>query len=359
MKVIVCAGGTGGHIYPALAIINKIKEKEPNSTFLYIGTHNRMEKDLIPSMGIDFIPLTITGFKRKISMDNINTIKYFFKAIKESKRIIKKFNPDVVIGAGGYVTGPVIYAAKKLKYKTFIHEQNSVPGLANRFLNRYADKIGVSFKESAKYFKGNKTIYTGNPRSEEALSVKPMTKKELGVLNNRKLVIIVMGSLGANRVNEFMIEVVPKFKDKNYDVIYLTGDKYYEDIITKINIPNNVQIKPYVESLTRVLKATDVIVTRAGATTLSEVTALGIPSIIIPSPYVPNDHQTKNALELAKAKAAILMEEANLNADDLINNIDNIINNKVLHESMKKNSFKLGIKDSATKIYNILKELVK
>ena len=171
MRVIISAGGTGGHIYPALAIINKIKEEEPDSEFLYIGTTDRMEKDLIPSMGYRYEGLEVTGFKRKLSLDNIKTITNFLGAIKKAKVIIKDFNPDIVIGCGGYVTAPVIYAAKKLGKRTFIHEQNSVVGLANKFLSKYTDKVGVSFESTINDFPKGKAVFTGIPCSEKALSI--------------------------------------------------------------------------------------------------------------------------------------------------------------------------------------------
>ena len=175
MRVIISAGGTGGHIYPALAIINKIKEEEPDSEILYIGTTDRMEKDLIPSLGYKYEALEVKGLKRKLTLDNIKTVTCFISAIKRAKEIIKDFDPDIVIGCGGYVTAPVIYAAKKLGKRTFIHEQNSVVGLANKFLSRYTDKVGVSFESTIKDFPKGKAILTGNPCSEKALSIKATT----------------------------------------------------------------------------------------------------------------------------------------------------------------------------------------
>ena len=174
MRVVVSAGGTGGHIYPALAIINKIKEKEPNSEFLYIGTHDRMEKDIVPVHHIPFKQLEVYGFYRKKLFKNGKTIFCFIKAIKRSKQILKDFKPDIVIGVGGYVTAPVIYAAHKLKIKTLIHEQNSVPGASNLFLSKYVDKIAVSFPDSVHSFPKEKTIFTGNPCSEDAIKKLPM-----------------------------------------------------------------------------------------------------------------------------------------------------------------------------------------
>ena len=190
MRVIISAGGTGGHIYPALAIVNKIKELEPNSEFLYIGTHNRMEKDIVPKYNIPFETIEIYGFYRDKLLKNFKTLKCFYNSIKKCKRLIKEFKPDVVIGVGGYVTGAVIYSAKKLGYPTFIHEQNSIPGKANLFLSKYADKIGVSFKSTIKEFPEYKTIYTGNPCSEDAIKKEIVPKSKYG-LTNKKLVLIV------------------------------------------------------------------------------------------------------------------------------------------------------------------------
>ena len=171
MRVIISAGGTGGHIYPALAIVDKIKQKEPNSEFLYIGTHDRMEKDIVPKYGIPFKQIEIYGFNRKKIFSNFKTINCLIKANKICKKMIKDFNPDIVIGVGGYVTVPVIKSAKKLGYKTFIHEQNSIPGKANTYLSNYADIIGISFPSSKQYFPKNKVILTGNPCSEDAINV--------------------------------------------------------------------------------------------------------------------------------------------------------------------------------------------
>ena len=162
MRVVISAGGTGGHIYPALAIVDKIKEKEPNSEFLYIGTHNRMENDIVPKTGIPFETIEIYVFYRKKVWKNFKTVSAFIKSYKKCKKMIKEFKPDIVVGVGGYVTAPVIYAAHKLGIKTFIHEQNTIPGKCNSFLSKYATKIGVSFKSSAKYFPDNKTVFTGN-----------------------------------------------------------------------------------------------------------------------------------------------------------------------------------------------------
>ena len=240
MRVIISAGGTGGHIYPALAIINKIKEKEPNSEFLYIGTIDRMEKDIVPKYGIPFKQIEIYGFNRKKILKNFKVVSCLITANKTCKKIIKEFNPDIVIGVGGYVTVPVIKTAKKLGYKTFIHEQNSVPGKANTYLSNYADLIGISFKSSNHYFPKNKVILTGNPCSEDALGVIPCDKKEFNLSDNKPLVLFVMGSLGASKVNDFLIRTMSLFNNKDYEILYVTGKSDY-DRIKQINFPRNVR----------------------------------------------------------------------------------------------------------------------
>ncbi len=357
MRVIVSAGGTGGHIYPALAIINKIKEEEPDSEFLYIGTTNRMEKDLVPSLGYRYEGLEVTGFKRKLTFDNIRTITNFIGAIKKAKAIIKDFNPDVVIGCGGYVTAPVIYAAKKLGKKTFIHEQNSVVGLANKFLSRYTDKIGVSFESTIKDFPNGKAVLTGNPCSEKALSINKSTKKSLGFDNDKKLLLIVMGSLGSRTVNDIIFGFIDKFRNKDYNVVFVTGNSYYDRVKDK-RVPENVKVLPFIYELPGIMKVTDLMVTRAGASTMSEITALEVPSIFIPSPYVTNNHQYLNAMDLVNNNAGLILEEKDLNEKNLIDLIDTTINDKEKIKEIKSNLKKIGIKDSSTRIYNVLKDLI-
>ena len=357
MRVVISAGGTGGHIYPALAIINKIKKEEPNSEFLYIGTHNRMEKDLIPSMNIPYESIEITGFIRKLTLENFKTLTRFLKARRRCLQLIKDFNPDIVIGAGGYVTAPVIWAAKKLGHKTFIHEQNSVVGLSNKYLTRYIDKVGVSFESTLNDFPKEKVSLTGNPCSEKALSTPVAKKSDFGLTEDKKLVLIVMGSLGSKTVNEKMVEYIYGFRNKNYEVLYVTGENHYEKIKNK-RFPDNVKVVPFIKDLPSIMKKTDLMVSRAGASTMSEITALGIPTIFIPSPYVTNNHQYKNAKDLSDKNAAIILEENDLNKTTFIKMIDDILEDEKKYKTLKENVSKLGIKDSSTRIYNLLKEMI-
>ena len=355
MKVIISAGGTGGHIYPALAIMNKIKKEEPNSEFLYIGTHNRMEKDIIPAMGINYKALEIYGFNRKNLLANFKTLYCFLKALKQVKRICQEFKPDIVIGVGGYVTGPVIYEAHKMHIKTIIHEQNSVPGMSNKFLSRYADMIFASFESSLEYFPQGKTFYTGNPCGEEAINAEPFDKSEFGLDEKKKLVLIAMGSLGASRVNDYLIFHLKDFSNKEYELLVVTGQKDYEKF--KSIKYSNIKIVPYIDKLPRVMKKTDLFVSRAGASTLSEIEVLGIPSILIPSPYVPNNHQYKNAIDLVKDNKAVLLEEKDLTGSVLVNKVDGLINDDVLLTTMSHNLVKTSIHNSSDIIYSLIKKV--
>lgn len=357
MRVVISAGGTGGHIYPALAIIDEIKKQEPNSEFLYIGTHNRMEKDIVPQKGIPFETIEMYGFNKKNLFKNIKTVKCIIKSFKECKKIIKEFDPDIVIGVGGYVTVPVIVSAKKLGYKTFIHEQNSIPGKANRYLSKYCDSIGVSFESSIDYLPKEKTILTGNPCSQQATKIPATTKMELGLSSNKKLILITMGSLGSKSVNKIIMESMDEFEKKDYEVLYVTGKNIYQNI-KEIKIPENVKILPFYENLVKVMKRADLMITRAGASTLSELIALEVPSILIPSPFVANNHQYINALDLIKNKAAIMIEEKNLTKETLLGQIDEIITDSVKLKTMKNNLKKLKVDNSALIIYNELNRLV-
>lgn len=357
MRIIISAGGTGGHIYPAIAIINKIKKEEPNSEFLYIGTSDRMEKDLIPELGIKYEEITVSGLKRKLTLENIKVLYQFVKAKNKCLKIIKEFDPDVVIGAGGYVTGPVIWAAKKLGKKTFIHEQNSVVGLTNKFLTKYADKIGVSFASTLELFPKEKVILTGNPCSEKALGMKKAKKEDYGLSKDKPLVLIVMGSLGSRTINDKLVSFLQDFAKKDYEVMFVTGNSYYEKV-KNMKVPKNVKIVPFVYEMPSLMKVTDLMITRAGASTMSEILVLGVPAIFVPSPYVTNNHQYKNAMDLVTKNAALILEEKDFTKENLINLIDKTLKNKTEYQEIKHNLENLGIKDSGARIYNVLKGMI-
>lgn len=357
MRVIISAGGTGGHIYPALAIANKIKQKDEKAEILYVGTSNRMEKDIVPKAGFKFVGIKVEGLKRSLSIKNIKSAFLFMNAIYKCKKIIKKFNPDVVIGVGGYVSAPIIYAAHKLEVKCCIHEQNSSFGITNKFASKYADKVFVSFKSLEDKMNDKKFIYTGNPCSENAIKVPAADKINFGLTPNKKLVLIVMGSLGSKTINDKMKNMLTLFNNKDYEVMFVTGKNYYDEYKNN-KYTKNIKLVPYIDNMVSLLKKTDCLVSRAGASTLSEISSLGVPSILIPSPYVTENHQYKNAMDLVNKKAAMIIEEKDLEGDVLLRMVEKILDDRVLTNNMKENLKSFVVRNSASKIYDEIVKLV-
>ena len=360
MKVIISAGGTGGHIYPALAIVDKIIEKDKNAEFLYIGTTNRMEKDIIPERGLPFFGIEVYGLKRSFKpKDIVFNIKAVFKYLNSMsivKKKIKEFNPDIVIGAGGYVTAPVIKMAKKLGYKTLVHEQNSILGLSNKMNLKYTDTLCTSFK-NMKVDKCN-YVYTGNPTSDRAKMAPKLDLKELGIKDtNKKTVIIVMGSLGSMTVSNVLKESLTKFDD-SYNTIIITGNDYYESYLG-LEKGENVYLFPYMNNFSSVMKSCDLMVTRAGASTISEIVSSLTPAVFVPSPYVTENHQYKNAMSLVSEGAALILEEKDLTVDSLIKTINDTLSNEDTIKNIKKNLSKFEIDSSSEKIYNEIIKLIK
>lgn len=362
MRIVVSGGGTGGHIYPAIALIKEVRKQDPNAKVLYIGTEKGLEKSIVERENIPFKSIEITGFKRKLSFENIKTILRFIKGTRLSKKYIKEFKPDVVLGTGGYVCGPVVYAAAKLKVPTIIHEQNSVPGLTNKFLSKYVDKVALCFQEAGQYFPKEKQVLTGNPRASEVVGIDGNRGKEsVGLKTGKKVVLIVGGSRGAKPINDAFLEVLPLVGKKDYQVLYVTGEVHYENVlreVKKVDSPENVIIKPFIHNMPEVLAGVDVIVARAGATTLAEITALGIPSILIPSPYVTNNHQEKNARALGDNGAAIVRLEKEMNGTVLLNDIDKILLDEETLKLMKEASTKLGMPNAAKNLFDLMKQLI-
>lgn len=362
MRVLVSGGGTGGHIYPAIAFIKEVKKHDPDAQFLYIGTEKGLEKSIVERENIPFKSIEITGFKRKLSFENVKTIMRFLRGTALSKKYIKQFKPDIVIGTGGYVCGPVVYAAAKQKIPTIIHEQNSVPGLTNKFLSKYVNKVAICFEEAGHYFPNDKIVLTGNPRASEVIGNDGSNGKQTAGLDpSKKAVLIVGGSRGAKPINNAFIEVLPLVAKKEYQVLYVTGEVHYQNVleeVQKVGNPKNVIIKPFIHNMPEVLAGIDLIVARAGATTLAEITALGIPSILIPSPYVTNNHQEKNAKALGDHGAAIVRMEKEMNGTTLLNDIDRILLNEDTLEQMRQSSKRLGIPLASKNLYDVVKQLV-
>lgn len=363
MKIVISGGGTGGHIYPALALIREIQKKHKDCSFLYIGTEKGLESQLVPREDIPFKSIHITGFRRKLSFENVKTVIRFVKGVSDSKKMLKEFGADVVIGTGGYVCGPVVYAAAKLGIPTIIHEQNSVPGLTNKFLSRYCTKIAVCFDEAKTFFPADKTVLTGNPRASEVLSYTGKKGLETVGLDPKKLTVLVVGgSRGARPINEAILKVMSQLGEKPYQLLYVTGDVHFEKVQAEMKLignPENVVVKPFIHNMPEVLAGVDLVVARSGATTLAELTALGVPSILIPSPYVTNNHQEKNADSLVVKGAAAKILEKDLTGANLISMIDDILLSKEELQKMKVAAKSLGMPDASERVHQLMKEITK
>lgn len=365
MRIVLSGGGTGGHVYPALSVMEEVLREVPDAEFLYIGTTAGLEQAIVSKAFPDlrFESVEISGFRRKLSLDNIRTVVRFVKAVNRAKEILREFRPDIVVGTGGYVCGPVVYAAARLGIRTIIHEQNVLPGLTNKFLSRYASSVAVSFKGSEKNFSSAKrVIYTGNPRATTAVYADAATGlRSLGLTKGAKLVVVVGGSRGARALNQAMIEMAPLIaRQPDVHFVYITGEPYYAHTREEIeaqaggSLPARLQIVPYIHNMLEVLAATSLIVSRAGASFLSEITALGVPSVLIPSPNVTNNHQEANARWLEKEEAAVVLLEQELTGDKLFTQVKAIVGDSSRRKRMAERARRLGESEAAVLFYNEL-----
>ncbi|SCX88681.1 undecaprenyldiphospho-muramoylpentapeptide beta-N-acetylglucosaminyltransferase [Alkaliphilus peptidifermentans] len=363
MKIVISGGGTGGHIYPAIAIANKIKENNSSAEILFIGTREGLESDVVPQAGFKMEYITISYLKRKLSFHNVKTGFKLMKGLWEARRILRVFKPDIVIGTGGFVCGPVLYAATRMGLKTMIHEQNVFPGLTNRILSRYVDRILLSFEDAKKYFKyDNKIIVTGNPIRDDFTRVTEAEAKAIyRSEGNKALVLIVGGSGGSSKLNNAVLSILENTNNFDFQLLWATGKNHYSRVIEAIqnkNILNNHKIIPYINNMPHAIKACDLIVCSAGAITIAEVTAAAKPSILIPKAHTAENHQEYNAEALDKIGAAVMIKENELSAETLLNHINNILNNKKLLESMKKASFTSAKIDAVEQIYREILKLI-
>lgn len=356
-------GGTGGHIYPALAVADYLKKQLDDIEIIFIGTHEGLESKIVPQHGYKIEYIQAKGLKRSLTVKNVDVFIEFINGYRQALQILKRIKPKVVFVTGGYVSLPVALAARRLKIKTILHEQNAYPGLANRIISRFSEKILISFEESKRFFKNSsKVVVTGNPIRLEIFSYeKKAAKSSLG-LEDKIVVLAVGGSRGAENLNKAVIKLSKEFEDnENVYFILSTGDTKYLETINYANdlgVQSNIKILPYISDMPRYLAAADVVISRAGAIALSEITALGKPSIIVPSPYVANNHQEYNARTLEKNKAAFVVLENELESGKLKNFLEKLIYDKVLYERMSENSRKLGKPEATQNIGRIVEELL-
>lgn len=356
-KICIATGGTGGHIYPALALAQIWTEIEPDTEIVFIGNDDRMEAQIVPSFGYRFLPVHASGLTGGI-LNKIKAVDLMFKARKQAKQYMKEENPDLFIGFGGYVCAPGALAAHDSHIPIMLHEQNSVVGKANKLVSRYADGIVTCYQKAQDYFGDEKAKMLGNPRA--SLAARAKADKEyftsLGLDPNMKTIMIVMGSLGSSSVNELMEKALEQV-DPSLQILYVCG-KDNQDDLHRFDAFPNVHSTPYVDAL-RLYGLLDGIVCRAGATTLCELTALGIPAVIIPSPYVAENHQFYNAKMLVDQKAAVMLEEKDLNADTLSQAIQEAFLNEENRLALKANAYKLGNRQAAQNMIAFANEIIK
>ncbi|MCQ2464478.1 MAG: undecaprenyldiphospho-muramoylpentapeptide beta-N-acetylglucosaminyltransferase [Oscillospiraceae bacterium] len=372
MRALITGGGTGGHINPALAIASIIKEHEPDSEFLFAGTPFGMEARLVPAAGYNFAPIKVKGFQRKLSFENIKknaqAAVYAVTSLSRANEIIREFKPDVVIGTGGYVSGPVVRQAAKKGIPTAIHEQNAYPGVTTKILTKSVDKVMLTVREALDYL-GNDIDYTvtGLPVRAEILNKnREDARRELG-FDSSFTVLSFGGSLGAGCINETMAEVIRNTAEKNLSINHIhgyggMGRESFPAAMEKYGIPmksERTRITEYISDMDTCMAAADLVICRSGATTLAELEAMGKPAILIPSPIVAGNHQYHNANVLARAGAAVLIEQKNVKSEEVIKIVEDLYNNPSKVKEMSENSKKLWIDDTSEKIWQTIRSIVK
>ena len=371
MNVIIAAAGTGGHINPRIAIANKIKQEQKKKKITFIGTIRGLENDLVPRAGYGLERIEAYGINRKINLENIKNILKTLHSFKEAKKIVKKLEPDIVIGTGGYICGPVITAANKYKIPTILHESNAYPGVAVKFLSGKVNTVLVGFEDAKKRLpKAKRVVVSGTPTKLKKLNLnesqKEEIKKSLGIKNDLPIVLVFGGSQGAKSINNALLGIIAERLNENYNVVWAVGQKQYDtvkDELEKINLNiNNVKnmvIVPYIYNMQEVMNLADIIVARSGAMTITEVATLAKPAIFIPFPFATENHQEYNARVLADVGAAKIILDKDLNKDILNNKVLEILNNKELQLQMSKNAEKVAIPNVEDRIYNEIKKLLK
>lgn len=366
MKVLLSGGGTGGHVYPAIAIANKIRDEHPDAEIIFVGTEKGIESEIVPKYGFELKTVTVQGFKRKIDFDNVKRVFKLFKGLEQSRKIVKKFKPDVVIGTGGYVSGPVLFNASMGKIPAIIHEQNSFPGVTNKILSKTVTKVLTSFEDSHKRFPEaaeEKLVFTGNPvRKEILLSRKNIARKNLSISEEKRMVLCYGGSGGSRKINDAMRLVIKNMVNEDIAFIFATGKSYYDEFmesISDINLKPYQKVVPYLEDMANALAASDLVIGSAGAISLAEITALGKPSIIIPKAYTAENHQEYNAKSIEKQGAGIAILEKNLTPESLNTAVFKLLGDRELLVDMANASKTIGkpeaidlIYDEIMKVYN-------
>ena len=355
-RIIISGGGTGGHIFPALSIADAIRAKHPDAKILFVGADNRMEMQRVPDAGYDIVGLPIAGFDRKNMLKNVKVLWKIFKSQRMAKKIIKDFAPQAAVGVGGYASGPTLKMAASMNIPTLIQEQNSYAGVTNKILSKRADMICVAYDGMERFFPKDKIKFTGNPVRKNLLDMRANRKeaiKAMGLDENRKCVLIVGGSLGARSINEGIIASIEKIRANNdIQFIWQTGKLYFEEMkkrAEELGKPENLTITDFVSNMASALSAADIVVSRAGAGSISEFALLGKAVILVPSPNVSEDHQTKNAMALVDKDAAIYVADANVK-EELLDKAIETVNDSMKIALLEANIQKMAKPDAANEI---------
>ena len=361
MRIIFSGGGTGGHIYPALTLIDTIKNKLPDTNFLYVGTEKGMESDIVPKTGINFSAMKLEGgLERHFTLENFKRAADAIFSIKRAGKIIDEFKPDVVVGTGGYVCGPILLAASLKNIPTLIQEQNAVAGITNKILSKFVTKIAVGSKLALKNFPAAKTVYTGNPIRAEVLTGKREDGlREFNFSDDKPVILISGGSRGARSINLAMIDVLKHADNFNAQFLHVTGKGEFDSVTEKLGkVPPNVKVVPYLYNMPTAMAMADLAIFRAGATGLAELTARGVPAILIPYPYAAENHQEFNAMELVKVGAAKMILNKDLTSEILTAQIDELIKSPSTLKEMAAASLSIGRPQAASEIADLILSLV-
>ena len=360
MKILFCGGGTAGHISPAIALAEEFKIMYPSSKVAFVGRSGGSENSLITAKKYELFEIDICGLSRRLSIDNIKAVKKFLKAKRKSEEIIESYQPDAVIGTGGYVAAPVIYAAQKHNILTAIHESNAVPGLTTRLLSKKCKFIFLGANIKTKH---KNAVYTGNPVSDRFGKLsRSEAKSKLGIPKNEKLIVSVGGSIGAGRINDTIIEFMQDYISKTPGIyhIHSSGKRYYDTIQNSYpqlcGNSRKARILPFIDDMPTYLSAADLVICRCGAMTLAEISKSACPSIMIPSPNVTGNHQMKNALYFQNNGAGKIIEEKNLCKEVLIETVEYILNDKSITSKMSKAAKSLYVSDSKSKIISLIQD---
>ncbi len=343
-KIIISGGGTGGHIFPAISVANALRRIDPGTMILFVGAHGRMEMERVPDAGYKIIGLPVEGLQRRFTLKNISVLFKFLKSLKMAKKILMEFNPDVVVGVGGYASGPVLWQAGKMGIPTLIQEQNSYAGVTNKLLARRASAICVAYEGMEKYFPAGKIIMTGNPVRQNLENPGKLKDEAVTFFNLRAgmpVVLVLGGSLGAGSINNSLSENIAILGNSDCQWLWQTGKYYYENVKERVSASgfSNIAVHGFINRMDYAYAAADVIVSRAGAGTISELCLVGKPVILVPSPNVAEDHQTRNALALSEKVAAVLISDrqaAGSLADETLKLISDTNKRRMLSENISK-----------------------